>query len=150
MTDDPTIDPHRLLIAAHELGHALTWHALGFTVDEIWIKGHGRSAHGYVWLDITKAKPWTVRHERDYHIGLFGGREAQQRWCEDHNIPFDEYACAEDMAIHRKRRRTRLGGQVHPGEAKAEARRLVRAHWRRIVHLAPSLATRGSLSPSRI
>jgi hypothetical protein len=147
---DPAIDPHRLLIAAHELGHALAWRALGFTVDEVWVKGRGPAAHGRVWLDITHVKPWTLTHERGFHTGLFAGREAELRWCNEHGLPINEASCSEDMAQHARRRRTSLGRQVRPREAEAEARRLVRRYWPRLVRLAPHLAIRGSLPTSRI
>ena len=146
---EPDIDPHRLVVAAHELGHALTWHALGFLVDTIWIKGHGDSAHGEVMIDITKVKPWTYDHERDFHVGLLGGREAHQRWCDETGMPFLERHCAEDMAQLR-RRRSELGGQTTPRAIRTSARQLVRSHWRRVVLLAPVLARRGSLNRSHL
>lgn len=88
--------------------------------------------------------------ERSYHIGLFAGGEAQLRWCDEDRHPFDEDACAGDMANHRERRRTPLGRQVRPSDARAAAGRLVRVKWPRIVRLTTLLAARGSLSPSHV
>jgi hypothetical protein len=148
MTDLGT--DQRLLIAAHELGHALTWHALGFTVDEIRVVGRGDSAHGWVWLKHTKDSLSTLEKERAYHAGLLAGREAELRWCDENRMKFVEYTCAGDMDNLRRRRRTTFGRQVSHSAATSDARRLIRSKWGRIVRLAPLLAARGSLSPSRI
>ena len=147
---DPAADPHRLIIAAHELGHAIVWRSLGFTIDEIWVKGHHTAVRGQVWLDITRNVPWTLDHERGYYVGLASGRAAQLRWCDENGVTFNERDCATDMALYEQRRRTRLGRQVRPSDVQREAHRLVRAHWTRIVRLTPQLAARGSLSPSRV
>lgn len=146
MTD---IDPQRLVIAAHELGHAIVWRASGFTIREIWIKGRGDSAHG--WCGLTDANAHhTPQGELGYQAGLLGAAEAQHRWCSETGVPFDENACREDYTNLRTRAKDQLGRQIKRSAATAEARRIIRANWRRIVLLTPKLAAHGSLSPSRV
>ena len=147
---EANIDPYRLTAAAHELGHALTWHVLGFQVDRICVKGRGDSARGQVTIDIPKNKPRTVELERGIHIGLLAGREAQLRWCDETGLPFDERGCADDMAQHRRRRSAELNRELKTSALQAEARTLLRSHWRRLARLTPVLAAQGSLSPSRL
>lgn len=146
---DTDIDPHRLVVAAHELGHAIVWAASGFTISEIWVKGHGDGVHGWVSL----ANPddhYTPEGECGYQAGLLAAGEAERRWCDQVGMAFDGSGCRDDYAKLRKRTRTKLGSQVRRSAARSEAQRLVRVHWKRIVRLAPTLAVRGSLSPSRI
>jgi hypothetical protein len=150
MTDHPfDLTSQRILVAAHELGHAITWRTLDLPVTAIRVKGHGIFLRGRVSLDIANVTPWGLREERAWHIGLFGGREAQQRWCDEFGMRFDDSACAEDMDKHRSRRRT-SHGVIRSRDVEAEARRLVGRHWARLVRLAPDLATHGSLSPCRV
>lgn len=144
------IDPHRLRVAAHELGHAIAWHATGFQVAEIWIRGQGPSVHGHVWLDHTDDELTTVELERRYQAGLHAGRLAEQRWCEENDLCFGEHTCTQDMDILRNRRRREPGCLVPAGQAMGDAQRLIRVKWSRIARLTPALAAAGSLSPGRL
>lgn len=149
MTTPDDIDPQRLVIAAHELGHAFVWRASGFRIRTIWIKGYGDRVHGFVTLD-NPDDHQTLDGERGYQAGLLGAGEAQRRWCSETGQKFDESGCRDDYTTLRKRAKDKLGKQIPRSAATTEAQRLVRAHWPRIVLLTPLLATRGSLSPRRI
>lgn len=140
----PDIDPHRLRAAAHELGHALVWRAGGYPPAAIRVHGHGEDAHGEVIIGRVKVRD--VAAARSYLAGLLAGRLAEQRWCEQAGLRFRAHTCDSDQTALRRFRRTDLGKQVSRAEATATARTLVNSHWRRIVHLAPRLATAGHIS----
>jgi hypothetical protein len=147
--DDRAHDPYRHVVAAHELGHAITWRAAGFDIDEIWVKGRGAAAHGHVWIVQTEDQIRTVADERAVQAGLLAGRVAQHRWCDHANTAID-ISCEIDEQYYRARRRSPLGRRVSRTAARNDARRLVRAHWRAIACLTPVLASAGRLSPSRL
>lgn len=144
---DPATDPHRLAVAAHELGHALVWRAGGFDIDEIWVKGHGPAAHGRVWIVQHENHIRTLADEHAIQAGLLAGREAQIRWCAENDVTDSDTSADEDMTLYRQRRRTRIGRQVSRTAVRADARRLVGAHWPAIARLAPRLARDGRLPP---
>lgn len=147
--EDRANDPHRLVAAAHELGHAIVWRVSGFTVTEIWVKGRGLAAHGHVWLAQTDDQIHTVTAERHIQAGLLAGREAQRCWCDHTGEPI-AFNCDVDDAEYRRRRRTTLGRLISRNEVRATANRLVRTHWHTITRLAPHLARTGHLSPARL
>jgi hypothetical protein len=137
-------DLNRMRVAAHELGHAIAWQvAPNTTVTAIRVIGRGANAHGFVNVD---ADVRTVDDARGYLAGLLAGREAALRWCDENNLVHHEHTCASDRASFRQQRRYNLCRQVSPAEAKALARRIVRAHWRRILRLTPRLAHRGQIT----
>lgn len=148
MVDHPT-DPYRLMVAAHELGHAIVWRAVGFDIDEIWVKGRGPAAHGHVWLVQTDDEIRTVADEQAVQAGLLAGRCAQARWGDETDLAID-ISCESDERIYRIRRRSPLGRRVSRTAVWNDARRLVRVHWRAIARLTPHLAHTGRLSPSRL
>lgn len=143
-------DPYRLAVAAHELGHAIVWRAVGFDIDEIWVKGHGPAAHGHVWIVQNEDHIRTLTDEHGVQTGLLAGREAQIRWCAETGPADADTSADQDMTLYRRRRRTRLGRRVSRTAVRADARRLVRDHWHAITRLAPVLATTGHLAPRRL
>lgn len=149
MVDQPKNDPHRLVAAAHELGHAIAWRASGLDIAEIWIKGRGTATHGHVWLVQTDTEIRTLDDELAVQAGLLAGRIAQELWCDRTNVAIP-FSCADDETLYRARRRTPLGHQVSRTAARTAARSLVRARWSAITRLAPVLARAGRLSPDRL
>lgn len=147
--DDRAHDPYRHVAAAHELGHAITWRAVGFDIDEIWVKGSGEAAHGHVWIVQTDDQIRTVDDERAVQAGLLAGRVAQYRWCDQTAIAID-FSCEADELHYRDRRRSPLGRRVSRTAVRDDARRLVRVHWRAIARLTPLLARTGHLPPGRL
>lgn len=141
---DPTIDPQRLRVAVHELGHALVWKAGGYPPTGIRVHGRGDTACGEV--TIGRVRVADVDAVRSYFAGLLAGRLADQLWCDQTGQRFRDHTCYSDLASFRVQRRTELGRQVSRAEATAAARTLVRSHWARIVRLAPRLATAGRIS----
>lgn len=144
------VDPHRLAIAAHELGHAIVWRAVGFDIDEIWIKGHGLATHGHVWIVQTEEQIRTTADEHAVQTGLLAGLEAQLRWCHAHSLPTATVRADTDMTLYHQRRRTRLGRDVDPAAVRDDTRRLLHQHWNTLTRLVPVLATAGRLSPRRL
>nr|WP_042198372.1 hypothetical protein [Kibdelosporangium sp. MJ126-NF4] len=140
-------DPYRLALAAHEIGHAVVWRAGGFEIDEIWIKGHGLSAHGRVWIVQTDDDIRTVDAEHAVQAGLLAGCEAHLRWCSETGVTGVDVSADHDMTLYQRRRRTRLGRQVNSADVRATASRLVRHNWPTITRLTPVLARAGRLQP---
>lgn len=142
-------DAHRLVAAAHELGHAVVWKAVGFDIDEIWVRGHGPAAYGDVCLIQTEDQIRTIGQEHAVQTGLLAGEVAQHRWCQQVDTAI-EFSCAADERHYRARRRSRLGRKVSRSTVNADARRLVNTHWDVIARLTPVLADSGRLSPGRL
>lgn len=139
------MDPDRLRVAAHELGHAFAWHVADCAnPTAIRVHGRGVGAHGYV---NVAAHVRTVDDARCYLAGLLAGREADMRWCEENDLAHRAQTCSTDLANFRQQRRNYdLCRQVSTAEARALARRIVRTHWRQIVRLTPRLARAGRIS----
>ena len=148
MTTSTELDPHRLLVAAHELAHAIGFRRAGIELTAIRVWGRGQTTQGHV--DIVQYQVHTVPAARAYLAGLLAGREASLRWCEENGLPFQEHTCSTDLANFRRQRRTDLGRQVSKGAALADARSLVRTHWPRIVRLAPRLARAGHIATTHV
>jgi len=142
-TADRALDPHRLTVSAHELGHAIAWSAAGMPIVDIWVKGHGEQAHGYVRLDGRKLRD--AAEARDYLVGMLAGRAASIRWCDEHGLTHHEHTCADDLASFRKSRQHPWVRDIPDREFHAAARLVVRQHWPRIIRRAPQLSCRGSI-----
>jgi hypothetical protein len=73
----------RDMVAAHEMGHALTWHHAGIAVAHVVLRGEER-VRGWTELDGGEI---TSRDEmRDYLVGVLAGEVAGDRWCDEHRI----------------------------------------------------------------
>lgn len=139
------IDPYRLVVAAHELGHLVGYQLAGLTIHEVRVLGEGDAAEGYVRLDPRGARG--AHQARAYMVGLLAGRVAGVRWCELHGVAHRDDACTTDRTLYRRFRTHPLVRDVPDAEFRAAAQQLVRTHWPRIARLAPRLARRGWLAP---
>lgn len=140
----PPRDRHRLMLAAHELGHVVAWQHAGFAVAEI--KLHPGNVGGEVSLSkSSRTNLRTIEQRRGYLVGLLAGTEAGARWCElMRRIP------------RRPCQRLRLGPQgIHaqpaalrpdPHSQKRVPSRSPRHHPR---PLAPDLPPRTHIGPPR-
>lgn len=137
------IDPFRLHVAAHELGHMITWEVLGLAVKEALVWGHGTEAEGRVRLNDQRLR--NPAECRDYLFGLLAGREADIQWCRTTGRTFHPHTCSGDLKVFRAMRKHQWVSDIPDAEFRANARGLVLTHWRRITRLAPVLARRGSL-----
>lgn len=140
------LDPVRLMVAAHELGHAVVWSATGMRVESIAVTGHGRDTEGRVRL-ADRAHLSNAADCRGYLLGMLAGREAEIRWCEATSTRPIADGCAEDRREfgYMYRRRRQWGVTDTRAALRTQARHLVRAHWPTIARLTPRLAHRGSL-----
>lgn len=130
------------MVAAHELGHALTWHQAGIPIARITLRGEDR-VRGWTELD---GKEITSHEEmRSYLVGILAGEVAGTRWCSEHRIPRRAQHCDFDRAHYRQYRRAPLAIGLSGSELRAAARQAVGAHWSRIERLAVQLADRGTL-----
>nr|WP_042190905.1 hypothetical protein [Kibdelosporangium sp. MJ126-NF4] len=143
---DRQIDPHRLQVAVHELGHWVVWRTIpGARVVTVHLTGHGRGTEGTVEVDWAKSEQ-SPEANRAYLAGLLAGREADALWAEATGTRQDTSGCSHDLAVYHRVRRTHPpSGQFTTTEIRVHARRLVRASWNEITRLAPRLATRGHL-----
>jgi hypothetical protein len=140
---DPASDPQRLRVAAHELGHYLTWTQAGLPIKTIWIAGRGDEAAGNVEVPRMTARDDT--QYRAYVVGILAGRQADMRWCRENDLEFHEYRFRSDMRSFRRFRKKPYIRDVSNAELQAEARQVVNVNWPRIVRLTPTLARRGHL-----
>ena len=140
------VDPVRLMVAAHELGHAAVWSATGMRVELIEVTGHGLRTQGTVQL-ANNARLSSAADCRSYLVGMLAGREAEDRWCTVTGTRPVADGCADDRRAfgYMYRRRRPWGVTETRAELRAQARQLVRQHWPTIARLAPRLARRGSL-----
>ena len=141
----PEIDPELLLIATHELGHAIVWKAGGLHIKSIRVR-KGWCSNSAVELDLGKTT-WTPETGRIYLVGMLAGREADAYWCEITGQRHNERHSADDMAaFHRYRRQTTWAKGTPERPFRAEARAAVQEHWSTIERLAPQLASRGTVA----
>ncbi|MET0235690.1 MAG: hypothetical protein ABW224_13685 [Kibdelosporangium sp.] len=139
-------DPWRLLVAVHEMGHAVVWHHAGFTVEDIRVIGHGQDTSGYVRLE---QRPLRLPIQfQNCLVGLLAGREADRRWCDLTGQSPQESGSSADATVFRRMREddnqsTRWVTDLSDREFVAMARRAVVTHWTQITRLASQLARRG-------
>lgn len=134
----------RDMVAAHELGHALVWRALGIQVVRITVRGEDR-VRGWTELD---GGTITSREEmRAYLIGVLAGGVAGGRWCDEYHIRRAAQDCEFDQINYRRQRRDPLAHALRNGELRRAAQVAVARRWAEIERLAPRLAQRGTLRP---
>lgn len=145
MKRPPTLDPQRLHIAHHELGHWIAWNAyptVGTKDIQVW--GYGRNAEGHV----TPGTDGRLRNQqqcRDFLIGLLAGREADAYYCTRAGIRFNPTHSKADLRAFRRIHKHEWVRDVAATEFRTLAREIVHANWSHIVRLAPTLARRGHL-----
>ncbi|PPK65767.1 hypothetical protein V5P93_000346 [Actinokineospora auranticolor] len=144
-TQPPDLDPHRLQVAIHELGHYIAWRDLpGAGIRAVRVTGHGRHTEGITTVDWPTDDNGALDH--GYLVGLLAGREADLFHKPHSTIPYDPRGCAFDLGLFRRvRRRHQPSRQWSEHDLRASARALIRAHWAEIQRLAPRLARRGRL-----
>jgi hypothetical protein len=147
-TAETGIDPQLLLVASHELAHAIAFRIAGVDVYEIRVKGHGATAQGYVHVPDPDCGDVTTL--RRYLAAVLAGNEASLRWCDENEFAFHHTSSSEDIDAVRQLRRTPTGKRIPYAAITADARRIVRSHWPAITRLAPVLARAGRISPSRL
>jgi hypothetical protein len=145
---DKAMDRRRLMVAVHEMGHAIAWDHGGLTIEAIRVTGRGHGTEGYVELE---QRPLDLPTRlQNYLIGLLAGREADHKWCDITGETPDNYGSSTDMEVFRKFRKydateTRWVTHLSDKELQAEARKIVTARWSQIVRLAETLAERGAI-----
>jgi hypothetical protein len=137
------LDPRRLEVAAHELGHLIAYQHAGLAVRAIRITGRGEDARGAVRLDPRGAR--TAEQARGYLVGLLAGRVAALRWCHEHGPQFREHVARTDRALYREFRRHPWVREVPDAHFQAAAHDLIHAHWSHITRQASRLAREGRL-----
>lgn len=143
--------PIRLMVAAHELGHAIAWRAGGWPIAHIRVLGKGARSHGETLLARTYA--YGLWQRRSWLVGSLAGAAAGDRWCTEFNLPpaLHERGCAADQADFApefRSYRAECAEDVTVAQLRAEAAAVIRTHWRAILRLAPRLAACGSLGES--
>ena len=138
-------DPWRLHCGAHELGHALTWRALGFEVRSTTVTGSGSNVSGETRLANESKNLHNPQRCRDYLVGLLAGREADILWAKHAGRPFRERHSSGDMQVYKKIRRHEWVKDIGDRELRREATRLVKANWSQIVGLTSRLAQHGKV-----
>jgi hypothetical protein len=138
------LDPQRLRVAAHELGHLVAYREAGIPVESITITGHGTRARGEVMLP----RAATIAEERipDYLVAVLAGREADRWWTDLHGMPRSTSRTFEtDLRLFRRHFHGPAVRGLSESVLAARARKLVQRHTRLIESLAPDLARRGRL-----
>lgn len=134
----------KVAVAAHELGHAYAWKAYGLSIVEIKVSGWGAP---YVHVRWWPSRPG---HALAYAVGCMAGFEAEDRWLREQNGKrANRTRCRDDRNDFRAVvKEMRLG--LSESKAHSLARDLVNQHWDAIAALAPTLAAKGHISPSRL
>jgi hypothetical protein len=132
------IDPYDLIIAAHELGHAVSAYAHGIGVTKIEM--------GMTHLDLPDViGPGMTREELiGWLVGCWAGYEAEKLWA--WRVGGEAvWSCSKQD--RRNFRDTRKLVGLSEGKARSAARAIVRKEWARIRNLAPTLARQGFIAP---
>lgn len=137
----PELDPALLIVAAHELGHAVVAIALGITVLSIEVDR--RAYTGMTQIDFHD-DTCTAEQLRGALIGSLAGFEAERRWCQRHGGQALRRCSRVDFRnFARNCRRVDLSEAV----ARSHARATLARHWAQIERLAPELARHGHVVP---
>jgi len=139
-------DPMRMLVAAHELGHAVAWDVAGIAVLSIEVSGWGRGTEGVVRIDRDNTVLRNTDDACGYLAGLLAGQVASLRWSEETRTPHPTHGCSYDLRLFRLNRRSGYAAEVSPADARAAAHLVVRQQWPTILRLAPRLAARGRIT----
>lgn len=137
------LDPQRLIVAVHELGHwAAAKYVSGVSVVKVRVSGRGSGTQG-----LCRVRwPEGDNFDHAYLVFWLAGCEAQRLYAEKTGGKLDTSGWRGDLSNFKKvRRKHAPSRQWSESALRADARRLVRAHWSEIARLAPRLAERGHL-----
>lgn len=134
-------DPDLLLVAAHELGHAVVDTVHGLTVLSIEVDR--RNYTGLTTIDFDDAT-CTAELLRGALLGSVAGYEAERLWCHHHGGQPNR-RCSRTDFTNFTRNSHRVGLTL--AAARARARVTLVRDWPRIERLAPHLARRGHVNP---
>jgi hypothetical protein len=139
-----TLNPARLVVAAHELGHGLIWKAADFPVGSLWIRGESDD-----WMrGATEMGGNLIRdteHMAEYLVGLLAGHIAGERWRDEYRVRERMHGNVGDEATYRQMMRADMSQPLRRADLTLTAQRAVSVHWGEIERLAPLLAERGTL-----
>lgn len=139
------IDPDRLIVAAHEIGHVVGFRKAGVPLVAIRVLRAGHRAHGYV--QETGEVALSDREAAiTYLVALLAGKEAGLAWCDEYGLDYGQREDTDLDGFHHQRRE--WGISLPEPRARDLARRLVIDRWAVIQRLAPVLAARGALAPT--
>jgi len=146
--DGHDLDPHRLMIALHEVGHLIVWQALpGVRITDVALTGKGSlwSVKGHVSVDWTGAAD-TEEVGHGYLVGLLAGHAADRIRCEHTGDQIDTSGCADDFHHYRRARwNHKPSRQWSRATILADARRALLANLPRLHRDALRLARTGRL-----
>ncbi|SDH65854.1 hypothetical protein SAMN05192558_113129 [Actinokineospora alba] len=138
------IHPHRLAVAVHELGHWVVAKDASIRVLKVRLSGSGAGTNGLCRVRWPNDDDGALDHA--YLLFWLAGCEAQRLHSEKTGTKLDTSGWSADLAKFKKVRRQHAPSRKwSESSLRADARRLVRAHWSEISRLAPRLAERGHL-----
>ena len=137
------LDPRRLSVAAHELGHYIAWRDADIHIKSIVVTGVGDAAEGNVHIGRQEMK--SPEQAWAYLVGLLAGPAADRLWCQRNSLTVHPRTWAGDMKSFNKCRKHEWTSRTPVRKFEAAARELVAANWHEIERLAPRLAQRGHL-----
>lgn len=139
-----TLNPARLVVAAHELGHGLVWHTADFPVGKLWIRGDDDdSMRGFTELGGNTIS--STERMVEYLVGLLAGHIAGERWRDEYRVRGRMHSNVGDEDTYRQMMRHDISKPIRRNEVVRIAERAVTTHWCDIERLAPLLAERGTL-----
>lgn len=141
----PQLDPVRLHVAHHELGHKIAWDVLGVGTQSIKVWGYGRNTEGAVVNGTADRLLRDPEECRSVLIGLLAGREADMHYCTQVGIRFNPTHSKADMQAFRRIHKHQWVRGIPVAELERLARTLILDHWADITRLAPLLAEQGHL-----
>jgi hypothetical protein len=137
------LDPDLLIVAAHELGHAVLASAYGITVVSIEVD---RAAY----TGLTRRDPGlnydrcSIEVLRAGLLGDVAGFEAERMWGARHGGHVDRAGSTTDLTQFARYRRR---ADLTTAGARGQARFVLRQHWATVERLAPRLARHGHVPP---
>lgn len=139
----PLVDPRRMLVAVHELAHAVLRRDQGIAPASIRIKDDGRFLYGIV--EYPPFRVVTAAEMGTYVVGALAGDIAGNRWRDVYapRLPTDQSEV--DAGNVRWAMRQKLAAGLDLAELRGRARDEVTRYWAEITRLAPRLATVGSI-----
>jgi len=151
------LGPEWLRTAAHEAGHAVIAAVQGIPVDHarVWYVGSGQSTYvrGVMHPGRERRGAGLVGSQRaDAELVMaLAGPAAEVAWlrhAERMRAGAAEHTTEHmwDGDIHNARKALRAGATLTLSQGRAQARMLVRAHWRGIERTAAQLARRGYIA----
>jgi len=134
------IEVPRLIIAAHEIGHAMAFHAAGIEVNECVIGSDGDG--------ITEIEDPDDSQHHGYLIGLMGGSAGEQLWCAEFGQSLPAYCrtyTGDEKLFKQHQRQFREARAIGMSGARRAARKIIIAEKKRFRQLVEQLARRGEL-----